>query len=256
MFKNLRKYFKNKSHKVIIVLWVFSYLVIFLIASTSNVLLYSRINKVMEKESEAEYLRILNEVSISVANTMDSIAGFHSTVAMSDAFKQLSNYSESDNSDLRYYYTTLAQHLASYNRNNTFSMIYIKFNSLDTVVSDSFFSNTNKFFDKFYENSGVEYDDWNNRTKAQSFGNCYPLNTDEGKFLEFLYQIPVYSSSHVKATMVFRISNDYFNSAASFHNADNTANLVIMDSENRKLYSSNNDSSLNPASYDDYSTLR
>lgn len=89
--------------------------------------------------------------------------------------------------------------------------IYIVFNKNNIIVSSVMFENKDVFFDKFYQNTDLSYNRWNEILQRNTYGQYIIVNDKNAKYIDFCYSTSFFDNkTNVPATIVVRIAEKHF----------------------------------------------
>lgn len=114
--------------------------------------------------------------------------------------------------------------------------VYIVFNEKDSIVSPVMFESKKVFFDKFYKNSDLSYDKWNDMLLRSTYGQYLIINDRSGKYIDFCYSTSFFENKvNVPATIVVRISEKHFTDYISKIYDFDKKQIYVVDRNNQKV---------------------
>lgn len=114
--------------------------------------------------------------------------------------------------------------------------VYIVFNKKDSILSSVMFESRNVFFDKFYKNSDLSYDKWNDMLLRSTYGQYMIANDGSGRYIDFFYSTSFFANKvNVPATIVVRISEKHFIDYISKIYDFDKKQIYVIDRNNQKV---------------------
>lgn len=230
-----KKSYKNRKNFSTLYIWLLSYLVICIIFAICSILIYSSLIKTTQNYVSGVYEHSLNEIVTNVDYNFEYAAKCHSSISHNSGLAALMYNSDKLSQKER---DSIALSLGSELKKTlplaNFSGIYIFFNSLDYVVSNTQINNSSEFFSNFYADSNISYSDWITYMKRPNLANYISVKTKNGSYIELMYQLPVYmANTEASAMLVLRIDDSIFND--QFNSEHISGKVVVLDKLNNDL---------------------
>lgn len=233
-FFRLKKY---GSHNLFtLYVWLLSYLVVCLVLSCCSIFLYSSLVDTTQEYVEQSRKQALSKIVVNLDHDLALSNKFYVSLSSNDNIRNLI-YQENPPAVQDKLAISLSQELNKLLATTNFSNAYIYFNTQNLVVSKNYRNTPKAFFDYFYQGTDLQYETWNAQMQTPNLGNYLSVHSEEGAFVDMLYQLPSYvDNSFVHATLVLRISDNILKENTDA--AEMSAPVAILDRNNRLIMSS------------------
>ena len=234
----------NFFNKRIVISWLVSYLVVFSIPVISSLILYSRAEITLEKEIQNSSNRMLESLQMSADEMLYTISASVMNISSSSEMNTLIGKTESDNEEeMIPTVIRLTRVLNSYkNHNEKISDVFVYFNHLKAGIADSYFGDTDVFFNTAYKDTDVDFSAWLSIINEQNYSKNLIISS-EGIVTgaDFVYSLPVNSSYEISATVIIRVDAAVLESMILDFNTLKDQSIYILDNNNNRIFVHGND---------------
>ena len=186
--------------------WLLSYIIICLILSCCSIFFYASLNKSSRNYVERNYYDALTKTVIQLDNKISLSNKLYNSLQSDRTVKLL--YTLDNNSDeFKTAALNLSVLLQKTISSSDFESAYIFFADKKYVISNSIQNNQEEFFNYYYANTNLNYDEWIKQMNTPNLASYIPVYENTGTYyVDFMYQLPSYTDgSSVQATLVFRL---------------------------------------------------
>lgn len=226
--EKIKKFFNNDFYIIIIV----AFLTTFTIPMISSCVFLSYNINYVEKESIDTDAMMLNTILEFVDKELEKVDTIAKAITYNSSFKQIQKYNKGSELNGEYVYdlNALSKEAKQYIVSTPFiEDIYILSKNSDMVVSSSFFDKKDIFFEKYYGDTNVAQNDWENKMNSSFYVNYIFVKEDNTDYIDIMYNTSFLSPNKNKDILTIRVSpkylTDYF---LQIYNMDYKT-LVVLD---------------------------
>ncbi len=233
---NLRKKFNMFYKEHIIVSWILSYLIIFIIPFVNTIYTYAKTENEIKQRLYRSDMRMLETVISTFDKSVSDFSTLAASVQSNDAVSELMASTDSHGSDFDMNCINAARGLRLLSTYSSITDgIYVYFPATDFCVGKAYNAKAESFFEYTYPNSDISADARRSRLSGISYASYIVQQTDEGTRTDFLFSLPL-GSDHVKATAVISITNSVFEEVISQYADTQDRNVFIMDRDGQLVF--------------------
>lgn len=228
--------------------WLLSYLSICIILSCCSMFLYSSLTQTAQEYVRQSHMENLDKIAFSTDHTLALANNFYTSLSANTKISNLifDDITTEIQDELS---IQLGQELKRLLSTTDFSGAYIYFQSGDFVVSHNQKDSSKAFFNFFYHETDLSYENWLTQMQTPNFGNYISVKDADASYIDVLYQLPRYGdNTFVHATLAVRISDTILKKSFG---SELKSIIAVLDRDNRLIMKS----TANPLAllnYDDY----
>lgn len=246
--RNRHSSIKSVFKKNIMLSWLVSYLLVFLIPFINNIYIYTKSEKELKQQIYENSSQTLNNMCMStdkmISDFSTVIAGIQNCQPLNTLIPLTLDSPEFDITRI-----DLAQALYTLQQYNSYvSGIYVYTPKSEYCVSQNFTADRDKFFSHLYENTDADIDIWKENLNRLSYGSYMVTHSeDKGNIIDFFYSIPMFDNN-IRATAVIRISGENLMLLSKVPASNDNITTLIADNKNQIIFSTGDYS---PVEYED-----
>ena len=233
--------------------WFLTYIIVFSIPLISNVLIYTSASRVVRSEVTQYNESILNEIRLYTDSLFASCEKSLTSLSTNQHMTNLTAFpGETDESVYIPEIYKLTRDISSnaIMLNDGFDEIFIYFNNLDIAVASGYFNGAPEFFDKFYKGSNLKYAGWYSSMDENTYATSRICEYNDGrKYIELIYQLPVFQTSYIDAQVIFRFNEHKLIEKIDRFKMLSDKNFYIISPKNENILAYSTDSKIAVGDY-------
>ena len=228
----------NIRRSKIVISWLLSYAIVLIIPVLCNVFIYQKASGTIKEELYQSNDRMLTTLQSNMDDTLSAISTLAMNISLNSNFKDILAQTE-DSAQTRFLLTNFASELRSYRvYNSNISDIYLFFNNLNIGVGGNFYASAKPFYDYYYPNGGINYSDWYHEMHSENYLSYHLVkNTAGDAAIDFIFQMPLYSTSDIAASIVVRVDEAVLHGIVQRHGEFDNTSLYMLDSADQVIMS-------------------
>lgn len=248
-FKPILHYWTKKTSGKFSILysWIISYLIICTLLFACNLTLLSSYTKATKKHTERNYFDFLNSIALQFDDRIAHADNLYTLLSSDSVINDIISTDKPLNIEKTHPISLMLSNQSKY---TVFSQVYLYLPKQDTVISNSITDNRKNFFDCYYQNTELTFEQWQDSLSNAKHATTLLSFNGQERYLDFMYRINTKSIGNSNyAVLVFRISDIAFKSIAYTHNK--TGYTIILD-QNSNVVMSTTSNIPDHFNYNDY----
>lgn len=235
--------FMSKKQSIIFT-WLIYYILILMVPVCITAITYFKTSEIIDKEINDSNKLLLKRVQ----QQMDTILNDAERLSFEITFNShienlLINIRNSNKNIPPYDIYEIVQDLRAYKiPNNSIDEYYIYFDKIDLFISSNTSNDSKSFYDIYFSDTGVTYEQWSSLLKGTYNGEFAILNKKnsvaEGNSIYYVHSIPLLSRGEKLANIFILINESKFLEGAKDIDALSKGTLLILDKNNQIMASS------------------
>ncbi len=242
---------KNYNRKSVFVTLLISFIIILLFPITVEILLYNKMESIIKDNANRSNVAMLRQASDAIDNEIYRVNHLSAQISFNPRLHFILSQKNENEKFINYY--NFMKDIKNYNISNSFIYdYYIYFPKEDVIITPAIKTNSNFFYQHYYNYENMNYEDWKDKMLQTNSMNTYIPSTTvyEGisksplRMITFLQPLPYQEIKNPKAYLAILINERKIKSILQNLEWANQGDIYILDQQDNKIMTTANDEQL------------